>query len=113
MKKELTRVSRKLRNNPTDTEKHLWYALRNKNLGVKFRRQVVIGRYIVDFACLDARLVVEVDGGQHAENHDDLERDKWLEGQGFKVLRFWNNEVLRNRKGVLQKIVEHLNIPPP
>ena len=63
---------------------------------------------IVDFACLERELVVEVDGGQHAQRENDNLRDQWLMEQGFKILRFWNNDVLRNRDGVLEKIVEHL-----
>lgn len=113
MKKILTQASRKLRNDPTEAEKHLWYVLRGKSLGVKFRRQAVIGRYIVDFVCFDKRVVIEVDGGQHAENQNDVERDGWLKEQGFDVLRFWNHDVLRNREGVLKKIIEYLKIPPP
>ena len=97
MRKELTQASRDLRNNLTEAEKHLWYGLRLNNLGVKFRRQVVIGRYIADFVCFEKKLVIEVDGGQHAESQEDKVRDQWLKGQGFKVLRFWNHDVLRSR----------------
>ncbi|MBX4205320.1 MAG: endonuclease domain-containing protein [Candidatus Doudnabacteria bacterium] len=100
-----TRLVRMLRNNLTDAEKYLWYALRLKNLGVKFRRQALIGKYVVDFVCFERKLVIEVDGGQHANNKLDLIRDKWLQSQGFIVLRFWNNEVLENREGVLDKIL--------
>lgn len=108
-------LARKLRNNLTDAEKHLWYYLRNKNLeGLKFRRQVILGKYIVDFVCLEKRLIIEVDGGQHVDNkQSDLIRDKWLESQGFMVLRFWNNEVLGNRDGVILKILSVLQPPPP
>ena len=67
MKKELTQTARKLRNNLTEVEKYLWYELRRKNLGVKFRRQDIIGRYIVDFVCFEKKLIIEVDGGQHAQ----------------------------------------------
>ena len=109
MRKELTQASRDLRNNLTEAEKHLWYGLRLNNLGVKFRRQAVIGRYIADFVCFEKKLVIEVDGGQHAESQEDKVRDQWLSGQGFKVLRFWNHDVLRSRDGVLQRIVEHLS----
>ena len=108
MKKVLTQISRILRNDPTEAEKHLWYALRLENLGVKFRRRAPIGRYIVDFVCFEKKLIVEVDGGQHAESGDDAVRDQWLNEQGFKVLRFWNNDVLGNRDGVIQKIIECL-----
>ena len=105
---EKTILSRKLRNNLTDAEKFLWYFLRADNLGVKFRRQAVIGKYIVDFACYDKKLVIEIDGGQHYESSGDKVRDQWLRSQGFTVLRFWNNEVLENREGVVLKIIEHL-----
>ena len=110
MSKGLTSAARDLRNNLTEAEKYLWYALRLNNLGIKFRRQAVIGRYIVDFVSFEKKLVVEVDGGQHADSQQDKVRDQWLIDQGFKILRFWNHDVLRNREGVLQKIVERL--PP-
>ncbi|MEK6568239.1 MAG: DUF559 domain-containing protein [Candidatus Omnitrophota bacterium] len=112
MRKPLTSNAKRLRSNSTEAEKYLWYMLRNKNLGVKFRRQVVIDRHIVDFACFERRIVIEVDGGQHAQSEQDNIRDQWLAGQGFKILRFWNHDVLVNRDGVLEKIVEHLNPPP-
>ena len=109
MSKALTQVSRDLRNNLTEAEKYLWYALRLNNLGVKFRRQAVIGGYIADFACFEKKLIVEVDGGQHMDRQEDKIRDQWLSGQGFKVLRFWNHDVLKNRDGVMQRIAEHLS----
>lgn len=87
--------------------------LRQKNLGVKFRRQGVIGRYIVDFVCFEKCLVIEIDGGQHADNLSDKIRDQWLRSEGFKVLRFWNDDVLKNRDGVLQIIIEQLKSPLP
>ncbi len=108
MKRALTPTARKLRNDLTEAEKHLWYVLRLENLGVKFRRQAVIGRYIVDFVCFEKKLIVEVDGGQHADSQRDNVRDQWLAAQGFEILRFWNNDVLGNRDGVLRKIVEVL-----
>ena len=94
----------------TDAEQALWRHLRERQLdGYRFRRQVPIGRYIVDFVCLEKRLIVEVDGGQHAINQDDDKiRDTWLEKEGYRVLRFWNNDVLSNRNGVLQRISEAL-----
>jgi len=88
----------------TDAEFKLWKHLRNKQLGVKFRRQSTIGNYIVDFVSFESKLVIEIDGGQHARSNDDKSREKWLTSQGFKVLRFWNNDVLRNIQGVLEKI---------
>ena len=113
IEKMLTETARELRNNSTEAEKHLWYVLRCKNLGVKFRRQAVIGRYIVDFVCFEERLVVEVDGGQHAENQQDKVRDEWLRKEGFKVLRFWNHDVLGNRESVVEKIMKYLKFPLP
>jgi very-short-patch-repair endonuclease len=101
-----TTIARKLRKNLTEEEKKLWYHLRLRNLGVKFRRQVPIGKYIVDFACLNRKLIIEIDGGQHLENKKDSIRDDWLESKGFKVLRFWNNEVFENIESVLEKIKE-------
>ena len=96
----------------TDAEQALWRSLRDRQVdGYRFRRQVPIGRYIVDFACLEKGLIVEVDGGQHAINQDDDKtRDAWLEKEGYRVLRFWNNEVLGNREGVLVRISEALAI---
>ena len=105
---EKTILSRKLRKNLTEAEKYLWYVLRAENLGCKFRRQEPIGNYIVDFVCYPKKLIIELDGGQHYENADDKQRDEWLKAEGFTVLRFWNNEVLENREGVVLKIMEHL-----
>ncbi len=82
-----------------------------ENLGVKFRRQAVIGKYIVDFVCFAHKLVIEVDGSQHRDNQKDKVRDNWLKSEGFRVLRFWDNEVLENRDGVVQRIVEALVTP--
>lgn len=81
--------------------------------GCKFRRQEPIGSYIIDFVCQEKRIIIEVDGGQHSvERERDRERDNWLEGQGYKVLRFWNNEVLTNTEGILEVIRNNLNHPP-
>ncbi len=95
-----------LRSNQTEAEERLWYHLRaHRFMDLKFKRQKPIGRYIVDFVCLEQRLIVEIDGGQHAEqkSYDDL-RTEWLNQQGFKVLRFWNNEVMHQLENVLEKI---------
>jgi very-short-patch-repair endonuclease len=98
--------SRALRNNMTDAERHLWYYLRRRHIsGYKFRRQFPLGNYIVDFICLEKRLIIEVDGGQHAEQIQyDKSRDSWLNEQGFQLLRFWNSEVLGETEAVLAKI---------
>ena len=88
-----------LRSNMTDAERRLWYWLRaHRFAGHKFKRQVPLGRYVVDFACLNRSLVIEVDGGQHADSARDRQRDAWLRARGFEVLRFWNNDVLKNTK---------------
>ena len=109
----MTPIARILRKNPTDAEKYLWYVLKQNNLKNKFRRQAQIGRYIVDFVCFECKLVIELDGSQHFQNPADVIRDKWLASQGFKVLRFWNNDVLKNRDGIVGKILENLDSPLP
>ena len=97
-----------MRGAPTDSELRLWRILRDRRLsGFKFRRQVPVGPYIVDFLCVGAKLIVEADGSQHAESLRDNIRDAYLANQGWKVLRFWNNEVLQNREGVLETIYAH------
>jgi very-short-patch-repair endonuclease len=104
--------SRELRRDSTEAEKRLWAILRNRNLdGWKFRRQVAIDSFIVDFCCIQARLIVELDGGQHAgkqKSYDD-ERTRELQTRGFRVLRFWNSEVLQKTEGVVQEISRMLN----
>jgi len=110
-----TKIAKNLRNQMTEAEKFLWYMLKAKNFyGFKFRRQAPIGKYIVDFVCYDRKLIVEIDGGQHASlvKEQDEVRDQWLEKEGFTVLRFWNNEVLGNRNGVLERISAYL-LPSP
>jgi very-short-patch-repair endonuclease len=101
-----------MRGAPTDSELRLWRLLRDRRLsGFKFRRQVPVGPYIVDFLCVGAKLIVEADGSQHAESLRDKARDAYLESQGWKVFRFWNNEVVQNREGVLETIFAHANRP--
>jgi len=102
----LIKTAKALRKRSTDVEIVLWRHLRAKQMeGLKFRRQQPIGHYIVDFVCFEKKIIIEVDGGQHAvETVRDAERDDWLRNQGFTVLRFWNNEVLTNTEGVLEKI---------
>jgi len=92
-----THVQRKLRNNMTDAESRLWRRLRGRQMaGCKFRRQHPFLDYVLDFVCLEKRLIVEVDGGQHLESDQDRVRDRRLQDAGFLVLRFWNNEVLQD-----------------
>ena len=108
----LTSRSRALRRNSTDAERKLWNVLRNRQLnGFKFRKQVEIDAYIVDFLCPALRLVIQVDGGQHTPERD-ARRTAFLESQGFRVIRFWNNDVLENLDGVWTRIEEALSTPP-
>ena len=109
--------AKKLRRDMTDVEKTLWHYLRNKEMGgTRFRRQQPIDQYIVDFVCFEKRLIIELDGGQHAME-TDAERTAYLESQGFKLLRFWNHEVMENIEGVWAVIAEQLgalsDAPPP
>ena len=104
--------AKQLRKNSTDAEHQLWRVLRSRQLaGHKFRRQQPLGGFIVDFVCFEKRLVVEVDGGQHNEPlqaANDSERSTWLEQQGFRVLRFWNHEILREIESVKETIARAL-----
>jgi len=100
-------LARKLRATPTDAELRLWSRLRRKQLdGFRFRRQQPLGAYVVDLFCPEAKLIIEVDGGQHAE--ESPVRENWLKSRGYRVLRFWNNDVLGNTEGVLLTIREAL-----
>jgi very-short-patch-repair endonuclease len=98
--------AKELRNNPTDAERMLWQHLRRRQLGGnKFRRQQPLGNYIVDFACLEKRLVIEVDGGQHyTQAAYDEQCSAWIESQGFRVLRFWDDEVMKDIESVKEVI---------
>ena len=107
--KKLTVAARKLRANSTDVEKLLWSRLRARQLGKKFVRQFPIGPYITDFACRSAHLAIELDGGQHSETVDAL-RTEVIEAYGYRVVRFWNNEVIENLEGVLEAIVRELEL---
>ena len=96
----------------TDAERIVWQALRNRQLrGFKFRRQWTLGSFIVDFFCWEAKLIVEIDGGQHSAEGDHA-RTFWLEAQGYHLLRFWNSDVMDNLEGVLQVIVQALETHP-
>jgi very-short-patch-repair endonuclease len=103
------RISQELRNTATEAERFLWRFLRGKQLGVKFRRQHPFGNYVLDFASPEAKLVVELDGGQHSEAIiNDLARTQLLEASGFRVLRFWNNQVFQETEAVVETILAAL-----
>jgi len=110
-RKSSTANAKEMRKNFTDAELKLWKRLRNRQTdGEKFRRHQPIGKYIVDFVCQERKLVVEVDGGQHGEQIAyGNERTAWLESEGYRVLRFWNNEVLEDVEIVLDVIVRALD----
>jgi very-short-patch-repair endonuclease len=106
-----------LRHRLTETEQRLWRHLKLRQLlGFKFRRQVPIGPYIADFSCVEAKLIVELDGGQHVESAHDIRRSAYLETQGFRVLRFWNDQVFKETDAVLELIAAflrpHPSLPP-
>jgi very-short-patch-repair endonuclease len=111
-------AAKRLRRNQTDAERVLWFHLRDPRLrGLKFKRQVPIDRYIADFCCTEARLVIELDGGQHAtRTSEDANRTRILGAMGYLVLRFWNNDVMQNIDGRLEEILstleQHRSEPP-
>ena len=109
---EIWNNARALRNNATDAERHLWQHLRGRRLaGYKFRRQYPIAGSIADFACIEANLVVELDGGQHVERSaEDAARTRRIECNGYRVLRFWNDDVLVRTEDVLEQILCNLDI---
>ncbi|CAK0778820.1 ribonuclease P protein component [uncultured Gammaproteobacteria bacterium] len=119
--KDLRDKARAMRHEPTDAEKRLWSLLRERRLGGRrFRRQHPIPPYIVDFACVEALVVIEADGGQHNASEHDRRRDDFLKRRGWLVLRFWNNDILSNPGGVAEEILRTLGgrtvphpIPPP
>jgi len=106
--------ARRLRKAATDAETTLWFRLRSRRLnGFKFVRQEPIGPYTVDIVCRELRLIIEVGGGRHADNPRDVVRDKWFIDRNYRVLRFWNNDVLGNMVGVLETIAAALAETPP
>jgi very-short-patch-repair endonuclease len=106
--------ARSLRLRMTDAERKLWFALRDRRfVDFKFRRQVPVGPFIADFICYRARVVIEVDGGQHAESSRDAKRDRWFAANDFQVGRFWNNDVLSNLEGVLTALLDALRKRAP
>ena len=93
----------------TDAEDRLWQELRDRRLDrIEFRRQMPIGKYVADFVCLEARLIIEIDGSQHAESESDRVRDAELKARGFRVLRFWNDDVLKDLNAVWDTIIAYV-----
>ncbi|WP_370599840.1 endonuclease domain-containing protein [Pseudomonas nitroreducens] len=113
----LTPFSKQLRHDQTEAERALWHHLRaHRFLGLKFRRQKIIGAYIIDFVCHERMLIIELDGGQHLGSNADLKRDEWLKHKGFTVLRFWNHDVLLKMDSVLEAIrlvIDADSLPSP
>ena len=109
---EINYHARELRKNLTPQERKLWAILRNRSINnLRFRRQFPIGNYIVDFICREKRLIIELDGGQHNQDENvfyDNERTKFLEAEGYKVIRFWNNDIDNNFDGVYEEIIKYL-----
>jgi len=100
-----------LRKESTPAERKLWSLIRNDQLDVNFRRQHAIGNFIPDFVCIEKKLIIELDGGQHLDQEEyDKERTKYLESQGYKVVRFWNNDVMKNIDNVVKEIIFALEI---
>jgi very-short-patch-repair endonuclease len=110
VRERLRRYARRLRREQTDAERKLWSRLRDRRLcGARFRRQHPIGPFIADFCCTEAKLVIELDGGQHALRlREDQVRTKFLESQGYAVVRFWDNDVLTNIEGILERMAESI-----
>lgn len=105
--------ARRLRQSMTDAERKLWFALKDRRFAAfKFRRQVPVEQYVADFLCFEARVVIEVDGGQHSGSLSDAKRDAWFEQNHFRVIRFWNNDVLSNLAGVLERLQAELALTP-
>ncbi|HEX4079864.1 MAG TPA: DUF559 domain-containing protein [Rhizomicrobium sp.] len=102
--------ARTMRHVPTEAEKKFWWMVRDRRLGGhKFKRQHPIGSYIADFACLEAKLIVELDGGQHAKRQEhDTKRDAVFASQGFRVVRFWNGEFLKNQEAAADQLLQQL-----
>jgi very-short-patch-repair endonuclease len=101
-----------MRREPTDAEAKLWRELRDRRLdGIKFRKQFLIGNYIADFVCLEAKLIIELDGGQHSESRYDAARDAALTSMGFRVLRFWNDEVMKEMDAVCTTVIRFVRDP--
>ena len=113
-KAKLRGHAKQMRSKLTDAEHRMWQLLRaHRFADFKFRRQEPIEFYIVDFVCFSERLIIEIDGGQHAGNHADARRDAYLQGQGFRIIRIWNNDLFNNEEGVGEAILNALRPPLP
>lgn len=113
MVSQKTTRARDLRNNPTEAKQALWRALKERTLGFEFRRQYPVGPYFADIVCKNLKIIIEIDGGQHdASSSAERQRTAHLESKGYRVLRFWNNDVLGNIEGVMTEILKALNTPP-
>ena len=114
MKERLLKFAKAMRHQPTNAEAVIWTALRGARLqGFKFKRQQPIGVYIIDFVCFEYSLIIEIDGGQHGDKTSKgHERSNWLQSQGFRILRFWNNEVIERKDDVLESIIRALREYP-
>lgn len=110
-----TKIARKLRQQQTPQEVKVWARLRDRKfLGYKFRRQVPLGSYVVDFYCAEKKLVLEIDGGHHMQQQtQDQQRENFLRSQGYQILRFWNSEIEQNLEGVFERILQVLQTPSP
>ncbi|GAA0563294.1 endonuclease domain-containing protein [Rhizomicrobium electricum] len=107
--------ARQMRHEPTDAERKFWFAVRGRKFdGYKFKRQYPVGPYIADFVCLDQRLIVELDGGQHAQQAEyDIKRTDFLQSRGFRILRVWNDDFLRTPDAILEGVWRALTAPSP
>ncbi|WP_299742705.1 endonuclease domain-containing protein [Devosia sp.] len=111
---KLRGFAKSMRHKPTEAEDRFWQILRHRRLdGHKFRRQHPVGNYILDFVCLSSHLIVELDGSQHADNAYDVARDTYLRAQGFRLLRFWNNDILARPEHILEAVWAALQEPMP
>jgi len=113
--KNLNHLAAGNRKNSTDVERKIWSLLRNNKMGCKFRRQQQIGDYIADFVCMESGLIIECDGGQHCESEEDKIRTKSLEEKGYKIIRFWNTDILKNIEGVysiIEKEIQKIPLTP-
>jgi very-short-patch-repair endonuclease len=110
--KRIRKFARKMRREPTDAEAAMWRLLRDRRLALfKFRRQVPFQSYILDFVCFEKRIIIEIDGSQHAASERDVARDAVLTAEGFRIVRYWNNDVLQQPSAVLEDIFAKLGEP--